>query len=217
LFVYLSTDRVGECRVGRHASGGAVERCVGLGVGRVGSVGLPVFSVVGRWIGHCFLHEFVVFVCAPTHDDPPSSFLGGRRERGIQFPSTKASTLPKHMAPRQGRHKGAGKGTSTSCFEGGGSISHQRAGAFPHPHPFRGREVCIMYLASTYRQSGAKWAPPDNLHSHNRTASILILILKILAIILIGCCGCGARTHMRTSCDHVMYVIHDTCDVLVTR
>eukprot|EP00962_Isochrysis_galbana_P002905 scaffold805_cov110-Isochrysis_galbana.AAC.3 len=43
------------------------------------------------------------------------------RERGIQFPSTKASTLHEHMATRQGRHKGAGKGTYTSCSEGGES------------------------------------------------------------------------------------------------
>eukprot|EP00962_Isochrysis_galbana_P036368 scaffold12565_cov121-Isochrysis_galbana.AAC.2 len=34
---------VGECLVGRHASGVAVEMCVGLGVRHVGSVGLPVF------------------------------------------------------------------------------------------------------------------------------------------------------------------------------
>eukprot|EP00962_Isochrysis_galbana_P050562 scaffold21950_cov107-Isochrysis_galbana.AAC.5 len=34
---------VGECLVGRHASGVAVARCVGLGAGRVGSVRLPVF------------------------------------------------------------------------------------------------------------------------------------------------------------------------------
>jgi len=35
-----------------YGSGVAVERCVVLGVGRVGSVGLPGFCVVGRWIGH---------------------------------------------------------------------------------------------------------------------------------------------------------------------
>eukprot|EP00962_Isochrysis_galbana_P029237 scaffold9333_cov119-Isochrysis_galbana.AAC.1 len=33
---------------------------------------------------------------------------------------TKTSTLPKHVATRQGRHKEAGKGTYTSCSEGGG-------------------------------------------------------------------------------------------------
>eukprot|EP00962_Isochrysis_galbana_P008378 scaffold2303_cov113-Isochrysis_galbana.AAC.1 len=32
---------------------------------------------------------------------------------------TKTSTLPKHVATRQGRHKEAGKGTYTSCSEGG--------------------------------------------------------------------------------------------------
>eukprot|EP00962_Isochrysis_galbana_P045382 scaffold17835_cov129-Isochrysis_galbana.AAC.6 len=41
---------VGECLVGRHGSGVAVERCAVLGVGRVGSVLLPGFCVVGRWI-----------------------------------------------------------------------------------------------------------------------------------------------------------------------
>eukprot|EP00962_Isochrysis_galbana_P060143 scaffold34221_cov101-Isochrysis_galbana.AAC.4 len=41
-----SHSPVGECLVGRQASGMAVERCVGLGVGRVGSVGLPGFCVV---------------------------------------------------------------------------------------------------------------------------------------------------------------------------
>eukprot|EP00962_Isochrysis_galbana_P040519 scaffold14695_cov117-Isochrysis_galbana.AAC.6 len=55
--------------------------------------------------------RFVV-VFAPPHDNPPS-FLGG---------STKTSTLPKHVATRQGRHKGAGKGTYTSCSEGGGPL-----------------------------------------------------------------------------------------------
>eukprot|EP00962_Isochrysis_galbana_P046165 scaffold18458_cov112-Isochrysis_galbana.AAC.1 len=52
--------RVGECLVGRHASGMAVERCVVFGVGRVGSVWLPGFCVVGRWIGHhCFTCGFL--------------------------------------------------------------------------------------------------------------------------------------------------------------
>lgn len=53
----------------------------------------------------------------------------------------------------------------------------------------------------------------------HRTASILILILKILAILVaVARPMTPARTHMRT-CDHVMYVIHDTCtcDVLVSR
>eukprot|EP00962_Isochrysis_galbana_P028363 scaffold8961_cov124-Isochrysis_galbana.AAC.2 len=43
--------------------------------------------------------------------------------------STKTSTLPKHVATRQGRHKGAGKGTYTSCSEGGGPLR----GGLPTP------------------------------------------------------------------------------------
>eukprot|EP00962_Isochrysis_galbana_P039867 scaffold14366_cov94-Isochrysis_galbana.AAC.2 len=60
--------------------------------------------------------RFVV-VCAPTRQSP---FLGGRG--GSNSLSTKTSTLPKHVATRQGRHKGAGKGTYTSCSEGGGPL-----------------------------------------------------------------------------------------------
>eukprot|EP00962_Isochrysis_galbana_P023065 scaffold6928_cov83-Isochrysis_galbana.AAC.1 len=54
----------------------------------------------------------------PPHDNPPSLFLGGRG--GSNSLSTNTSTLPKHVATRQGRHKEAGKGTYTSCSEGGG-------------------------------------------------------------------------------------------------
>eukprot|EP00962_Isochrysis_galbana_P049212 scaffold20751_cov124-Isochrysis_galbana.AAC.5 len=108
---------VGECLVGRHASGMAVERCVVFGVGRVGSVSLPGFCVVGRWIGHhCFTCDFLSLV--PPHDDPPS--LAGE---GDPIPQHKNKhTSHKHVATRQGRHKGAGKGTYTSCSEGGGPL-----------------------------------------------------------------------------------------------
>eukprot|EP00962_Isochrysis_galbana_P032927 scaffold10938_cov123-Isochrysis_galbana.AAC.2 len=58
---------VGECLVGRRGFGMAVERCVVLGVGRIGSVGLPGFCVVGRWIGHhCFIYMWFLVGCAPT-------------------------------------------------------------------------------------------------------------------------------------------------------
>eukprot|EP00962_Isochrysis_galbana_P000003 scaffold2_cov110-Isochrysis_galbana.AAC.3 len=59
------------------------------------------------------------------------------------------------MATRQGRHKGAGQGTYTSCSDGGGS------GAAAFPHPFREREKSCD-LAIKYRRSGANWAPPCN-------------------------------------------------------
>eukprot|EP00962_Isochrysis_galbana_P053421 scaffold24859_cov129-Isochrysis_galbana.AAC.1 len=45
------------------------------------------------------------------------------------YMSTKASTLHEHVATRQGRHKGAGKGASTSCFELGCSARCQGARA----------------------------------------------------------------------------------------
>eukprot|EP00962_Isochrysis_galbana_P039533 scaffold14177_cov124-Isochrysis_galbana.AAC.5 len=56
------------------------------------------------------------------------------RERGIQDPIPSAQkqahfSLPKHVATRQGRHKGAGKGTYTSCSEGGGPLR----GGLPTP------------------------------------------------------------------------------------
>eukprot|EP00962_Isochrysis_galbana_P030429 scaffold9864_cov124-Isochrysis_galbana.AAC.8 len=47
----------------------------------------------------------------------------------VLFGVTKASTLHEHTATRQGRHKGAGKGTYTSCSEGGGSAH----GGLPTP------------------------------------------------------------------------------------
>eukprot|EP00962_Isochrysis_galbana_P023646 scaffold7149_cov121-Isochrysis_galbana.AAC.1 len=42
---------VGECLVGRHGSGVAVERCAVFGAVRAGSVWLQGFCVVGRWVG----------------------------------------------------------------------------------------------------------------------------------------------------------------------
>eukprot|EP00962_Isochrysis_galbana_P042645 scaffold16011_cov126-Isochrysis_galbana.AAC.2 len=43
---------VGECLVGRHVPGVAVDRCASFGVVRAGSVLLPGLGVVGRWVGH---------------------------------------------------------------------------------------------------------------------------------------------------------------------
>eukprot|EP00962_Isochrysis_galbana_P046164 scaffold18456_cov124-Isochrysis_galbana.AAC.13 len=40
--------------------------CVCVGVARVGSVGLPVFCVVGGWIGHHCFYMWLLCVCAPT-------------------------------------------------------------------------------------------------------------------------------------------------------
>eukprot|EP00962_Isochrysis_galbana_P011969 scaffold3372_cov107-Isochrysis_galbana.AAC.2 len=124
---------VGECLVGRQVSGVAVDsgqvtgaRCALFGVVRAGSVLLPGFCVVDRWVGHdCFTCGCC---CLRPHTIIPLPW----RERGIQFPlSTKTSTLPipKHVAMRQGRHKGAGKGTYTSCSEGGGPLR----GGLPTP------------------------------------------------------------------------------------
>eukprot|EP00962_Isochrysis_galbana_P028071 scaffold8850_cov134-Isochrysis_galbana.AAC.10 len=89
----------------------------GVGVCQVGSVRLPGFCVVGRWIGHhCFTCGFLLL--APPHDNPPS--LAGE---GDPIPSAqKQAHLPKHVATRQGRHTGAGKGTYTPCSEGGGPL-----------------------------------------------------------------------------------------------
>eukprot|EP00962_Isochrysis_galbana_P032680 scaffold10789_cov141-Isochrysis_galbana.AAC.1 len=107
---------VGECLVGRHASGVAVDRCALFGVVRAGSVLLPGLGMVmvDRWVGHdCFT---CVCCCLRPHTITPLPW----RERGIQFPQHKNKhTLPKHVATRQGRHKEAGKGTYTSCSEGG--------------------------------------------------------------------------------------------------
>eukprot|EP00962_Isochrysis_galbana_P003916 scaffold1102_cov116-Isochrysis_galbana.AAC.2 len=60
--------RVGECLVGRHGSDVAVdvERCAVFGAVHAGSVLLPGFCVVDRWVGHdCFTCACSV-VCAPT-------------------------------------------------------------------------------------------------------------------------------------------------------
>eukprot|EP00962_Isochrysis_galbana_P053001 scaffold24470_cov129-Isochrysis_galbana.AAC.2 len=62
-------------------------------------------------------------VGAPPHDDPPS--LAG--DRGIQFlgistKTNKHTPQARGEATRQGRHKGAGKGTYTSCSEGCGPL-----------------------------------------------------------------------------------------------
>eukprot|EP00962_Isochrysis_galbana_P004463 scaffold1227_cov111-Isochrysis_galbana.AAC.3 len=62
---------VGECLVGRHVSGVAVavERCAVFGAVGAGSVWLPGFCVVGRWVGHdCFTCGccYLLVTCAPT-------------------------------------------------------------------------------------------------------------------------------------------------------
>eukprot|EP00962_Isochrysis_galbana_P000921 scaffold259_cov118-Isochrysis_galbana.AAC.8 len=87
-----------------------------------GALGSRSSGIIGRAAGH-HLHE--VCCCLLPHTIIPLPW----RERGIQFPSTKASTLHEHTATRQGRHKGAGKGTYTSCSEGGGSAH----GGLPTP------------------------------------------------------------------------------------
>eukprot|EP00962_Isochrysis_galbana_P048378 scaffold20143_cov118-Isochrysis_galbana.AAC.2 len=79
----------------------------------------------------------------PPHDDPPS--LAGE---GDPIPSAqKTSTLPTHVVTRQGRHKGAGKGTYTytSCSEGGGRWTIAQGPSHTHT-PFGG----VRNLANTY-------------------------------------------------------------------
>eukprot|EP00962_Isochrysis_galbana_P030150 scaffold9752_cov103-Isochrysis_galbana.AAC.1 len=72
---------------------------------------------------------FLVLVRPHTiHDDPPSS-LAGEGGGSNSLSTEKTSTLPKHVATRQGRHKGAGKKTYTSCSEGGGPLR----GGLPTP------------------------------------------------------------------------------------
>eukprot|EP00962_Isochrysis_galbana_P032199 scaffold10553_cov124-Isochrysis_galbana.AAC.1 len=46
----LDEEAVGECLVGRHVPGVAVDRCASFGVVRAGSVLLPGLSVVDRWV-----------------------------------------------------------------------------------------------------------------------------------------------------------------------
>eukprot|EP00962_Isochrysis_galbana_P041079 scaffold14998_cov121-Isochrysis_galbana.AAC.2 len=59
---------VGECLVGRHASGVAVERCVVFGVGRIGSVGLaPGRASVLSVSGSVIIALHVVSCCLCPH------------------------------------------------------------------------------------------------------------------------------------------------------
>eukprot|EP00962_Isochrysis_galbana_P024761 scaffold7602_cov123-Isochrysis_galbana.AAC.7 len=87
----------------------------------------PGFCVVGRWIGHhCFTCGSLLF--APPHDNPPSlageedPIPSAQKQKQAHFPST-------WRRGKQGRHKGAGKGTYTSCSEGGGPLR----GGLPTP------------------------------------------------------------------------------------
>eukprot|EP00962_Isochrysis_galbana_P047575 scaffold19489_cov110-Isochrysis_galbana.AAC.5 len=102
----------------------AVERCAVFGVVRARSVLLPGFCVVDRWVGHdCFTCGCC---CLCPHTIIPLPW----RERGIQFPQHKNKhTSQARVATRQGWHKGAGKGTYTSCSEGCGPLR----GALPTP------------------------------------------------------------------------------------
>eukprot|EP00962_Isochrysis_galbana_P019025 scaffold5531_cov126-Isochrysis_galbana.AAC.4 len=119
----------GECLVGsgRHVPGVAVDRCASFGVVRAGSVLLPGLGVVDRWVGHdCFT---CVCCCLRPHTITPLPW----RERGIQFPQpqhkNKHTSQAQARGDEQGRHKGAGKGTYTSCSEGGGLLR----GGLPTP------------------------------------------------------------------------------------
>eukprot|EP00962_Isochrysis_galbana_P014730 scaffold4216_cov145-Isochrysis_galbana.AAC.1 len=141
-----------DATVGRHGSGVAVERCAVFGAVRAGSVLLLGFCVVGRWVGHdCFTCGCC---CLRPHTIIPLPW----RERGIQFPQHKnkhtSQARGDYVATRQGRHKGAGKGTYTSCSEGGGPL---RGGL---PTPLSGVRGRARSLANTYRRCGISETHP---------------------------------------------------------
>eukprot|EP00962_Isochrysis_galbana_P039013 scaffold13947_cov108-Isochrysis_galbana.AAC.7 len=147
------------CREARLRCGRGEVRGV-FGVGRVGSVLLPGFCVVGRWIGHhCFTCGLSLLV--PPHDNPPSyPFLGGRG--GSNSLSTKTSTLPKQARGDEARKAqgGGGKRNLHLVFRGRWTIARG-----PSNTPFGG----VRNLANTYRRCGcgANWVPPYNSYSHN--------------------------------------------------
>eukprot|EP00962_Isochrysis_galbana_P016671 scaffold4776_cov87-Isochrysis_galbana.AAC.3 len=142
---------VGECLVGRHGSGVAVERCAVFGAGRVGSVLLPGSGLLCRRSvgGSVIIALHVVRCCLRPHTIIPLPW----RERGIQFPQHKN----KHTSQARGDEARKAQGTRGRGKEKEPTPRVPRevghcAGALPHP--FRGREESCKHIQAMWGQLG---------------------------------------------------------------
>eukprot|EP00962_Isochrysis_galbana_P042924 scaffold16168_cov110-Isochrysis_galbana.AAC.4 len=108
---------VGECLVGRHVPGVAVDRCASFGVVRAGSVLLPGLGVVDRWVGHdCFT---CVCCCLRPHTITPLPW----RERGIQFPQHKNKHTSQARGDEARKAQGGGERNLHLVFRGRWTIA----------------------------------------------------------------------------------------------
>eukprot|EP00962_Isochrysis_galbana_P024451 scaffold7502_cov112-Isochrysis_galbana.AAC.3 len=94
------------------------------------------------------------FFLAPPHDDPPSLAGEGGASNSL---STKTSTLPKHVATRQGKAQGGGKKNVHLVFRGRWTIARG-----PSHTPFGGGRVRNL---NTYRRCGALRSRSKPVHT----------------------------------------------------